>query len=148
MKSILFALLLLPTLLFATVKETELENKLRAEKSKVQMLLSKLKEKKLPGISDLLKTNKHNSCDDDNDDPISCVTNCNGRYSSGQCYSYGSDYCGKGASCVEQCSGRYSSGECYSYSSDYCGDNVTCTANCTGRYSSGQCYSYGPDLCY
>lgn len=76
-----------------------------------------------------------------------CVPNCLGRHSNGECYSYGSDFCAPNAVCSAQCLGRHSDGTCYSFGEDYCGSFANCAPNCLGRHSNGQCYSYGPDVC-
>lgn len=155
MKTLLLTLMLLPMLAFSTETmkvETNLENQLRAEKAKVEMLvqeLRKLKQQKSISIMKSLDIKHRNNCDDDDqDDPVSCTPNCAVRGSSGSCLSYGSDYCGPDASCAMNCAVRGSSGSCLSYNADYCGPSAYCSPNCVVRGSSGSCLSYGSDICY
>ena len=49
--------------------------------------------------------------------------------------------------CVSRCKYRNSSGDCISYGADFCGYNPTCDAYCKYRNSLGECISYGPDVC-
>lgn len=77
-----------------------------------------------------------------------CVPNCTARYASGECRTYAADHCGRAPqNCVARCTDRYASGECRTYGADICGRNPWCQPNCTDRYSSGECRTYGPDQC-
>jgi len=77
-----------------------------------------------------------------------CVANCTWRNSSGNCNSYGEDFCAVDAQCSPHCTWRKSDGTCLSYDADFCGTNAVCSPNCTWRASDGTCQSYGPDVCY
>jgi hypothetical protein len=79
---------------------------------------------------------------------VSCVKNCNSRFSDGSCANYGPDYCGPRANCSARCTSRYSDGSCAHYVADFCGPEAQCTPNCRSRYSDGTCASYGEDACY
>ncbi len=50
--------------------------------------------------------------------------------------------------CVKRCTWRSSvTGNCNTYGSDFCGYDVSCSENCTWRGGDGDCNSYGADIC-
>lgn len=77
-----------------------------------------------------------------------CVPRCNSRSLSGNCYEWGSDFCGYNPTCVEACTARNLSGNCYEWAADFCGTNPVCVEVCTARNLSGNCYEWASDNCY
>ncbi len=104
----------------------------------------------LPALSDSFTTVRNGKtylCEEQVSSPVTCVPNCVVRGNSGDCLSYGSDFCGPDAQCAEKCEVRSSGGDCLSYDSDFCGANAYCEEVCAVRSAGGACLSYHSDTC-